>query len=33
MKPEIAYRVFPLISILQAVTSLACVFILQLIFL
>jgi len=33
MKPEVAYKVFPLISILQAVTSLACVFILQLIFL
>lgn len=33
MKPEVAYKVLPLISILQAVTSLACVFILQLIFL
>lgn len=33
MKPEVAYKVFPLISILQALTSLICVFILQLIFL
>lgn len=32
MKPEIAYKVFPLISVLQALTSLVCVFILQLIF-
>lgn len=33
MKPEVAYKVFPIISVLQAFTSLACVFILQLIFL
>ena len=33
MKPEVAYKVFPIISVLQALTSLACVFILQLIFL
>ena len=33
MKPEVAYKVFPLISILQSVTALACVFILKLIFL
>lgn len=33
MKPEVAYKVFPLISVLQAVTSLVCVFILQLILL
>lgn len=33
MKPEVAYKVFPLISVLQAVTSLACVFVLQMIFL
>lgn len=33
MKPEVAYKVFPVISILQALTSLVCVFILQMIFL
>lgn len=33
MKPEVAYKVFPLISVLQAFTSLACVFVLRLIFL
>ena len=33
MKPEVAYKVFPIISVLQALTSLACVFILQMIFL
>lgn len=33
MKPEVAYKVFPIISVLQAVTSLVCVFILQMIFL
>lgn len=33
MKPEVAYKVFPIISVLQAFTSLACVFVLQLIFL
>jgi GntP family gluconate:H+ symporter len=33
MKPEIAYRVFPFISVLQAFTSLLCVYILWLIFL
>lgn len=33
MKPEVAYKVFPIISVLQALTSLACVFILRLIFL
>lgn len=33
MKPDVAYKVFPFISILQAFTSLVIVFILQLIFL
>lgn len=33
MKPEVAYKVFPLISVLQALTSLLFVFILKLIFL
>lgn len=33
MKPEVAYKTFPLISVAQSLTSLACVFILQLIFL
>ncbi len=33
MKPETAYKVFPLISVLQAFTALACVFVLKLIFL
>ena len=33
MKPEVAYKIFPLISILQAITSFACVFVLYLIFL
>lgn len=33
MKPEVAYKIFPLISVLQAFTSLACVFVLYLIFL
>ena len=33
MKPEVAYKIFPIISILQAFTALTCVFILQLIFL
>lgn len=33
MKPEVAYKVFPVISVLQALTSLACVFVLQMIFL
>lgn len=33
MKPEVAYKTFPIISVLQALTSLACVFVLQLIFL
>lgn len=33
MKPEIAYKVFPIISVIQAFTALACVFLLQLIFL
>ena len=33
MKPDVAYKVFPVISILQAFTALICVFILKLIFL
>ena len=33
MKPEIAYKVFPLISILQSFTALICVYILKIIFL
>ncbi|MDP0493873.1 MAG: GntP family permease, partial [Fusobacterium sp. JB021] len=33
MKPEIAYKVFPLISILQSFTALICVYILKVIFL
>lgn len=33
MRPEVAYKIFPLISILQAITSFACVFVLYLIFL
>ena len=33
MKPEVAYKVFPLISVLQSVTALVCVFILKMIFL
>ncbi|HZJ98954.1 MAG TPA: GntP family permease [Tissierellaceae bacterium] len=33
MKPEVAYKIIPIISVLQAFTALACVFILQLIFL
>ena len=33
MKPEIAYKTLPIISIAQALTSLTCVFVLQLIFL
>lgn len=33
MKPEVAYKVFPIISVFQALTSLACVFVLQMIFL
>ncbi len=32
MSPDVAYKVFPVISILQAVTSLACVYILWLLF-
>lgn len=33
MKPDIAYKVFPIISVAQALTSFVCVFILQMIFL
>lgn len=33
MKPETAYKVFPIISVLQAVTAIICVFILQLVLL
>ncbi|ADG70889.1 GntP family permease [Brachyspira murdochii] len=33
MKPETAYKVFPIVSVLQALTALICVFILKLIFL
>lgn len=33
MKPEIAYKVFPIISILQSLVALLCVFILKMIFL
>ena len=33
IKPEVAYKVFPLISILQALTALACVFLMQMILL
>ncbi len=33
MKPEVAYKTFPIISVLQSVTALICVFILKIIFL
>lgn len=33
MKPEIAYKVFPIVSILQSLTALLCVYILKIIFL
>lgn len=33
MKPEIAYKVFPLISVFQSITALICVYILKIIFL
>lgn len=33
MKPEVAYKVFPVISVLQALVALICVFVLKLIFL
>lgn len=33
MKPEIAYKIFPIISIFQSVTALICVYILKIIFL
>ncbi len=33
MKPEVAYKVFPIISVLQSVTALICVYILKIMFL
>lgn len=33
MKPETAYKVFPIISVFQSVTALICVIILKIIFL
>ena len=33
MKPETAYKVFPIISVFQSVTALICVIILKMIFL
>lgn len=33
MKPEVAYKVFPIISVLQSVTALLCVYILKVLFL
>ena len=33
MKPEVAYKTFPIISVFQSITALICVFILKIIFL